>query len=318
MCIRDRRYTTICDFSAIPYSETTNTLWNGLWIDQPDFTVVNNFRLWSQNAAMAVSANGAGTSYQYDVFATDGKVYGSKFGVEISGVDNAMFDNIIDTSNTYNVAVDNALADAASQELYFGPHFTSDQAKIWGLWVNDKKCQFTPNYGIIDFRGAITASGNDGVHVQNWPNCSLRLDSPHISKNGNDGVHIDDASTHIAISPSTFLENNANWAVNSEIKFSHLENMGIAIGNGLGGMNSAYILAPHMAQTQDTNVPQYTVVNAPVCSVNSQLGVSVYFTDALKNGETSGNGTGTSGYCTKSSSGSFSWLRVSDDAPIEN
>lgn len=309
--IQKARYTTIADVSAVAYNEVTNTLWNGLWIDQPDFVILNRFRFWAQNAALAVSAQGAGTGYQYDVFATDGKLYGSRLGLEVSGIDNGMFDNIMDTSNTYNVVVDNALADAASQELYFGPHFTSDQAKIWGLWVNDKKCQFTPNYGIIDFRGAITASGNDGVHVQNWPNCSLRLDSPHISRNGNDGVHNADQSAHIAVSPSTYLENNAQWAVNAEFAFDHLESMGIALNNGLGGINTSQILPPALSPTQDARTPQFSASTLPVCNSSKQLGLSVWVLDGRKPGEAVGNGSGVPAYCSQTAKGASSYQWVS-------
>lgn len=312
------RYTTIRDVSAVAYNEATNTLWNGLWIDQPDFVILNKFRFWTQNTALSVSAMGAGTSYQYDVFATDGKLYGSTYGLEISGVDNSMFDNIMDTSNRYNVAIDNVVTNYPSQEVYFGPHFVSDQASMWGLWLNDSKCSFTPNYGIVDYRGAITASGNDGVHIQNWPNCMVRLDAAHISKNGNDGVHVDDTLTHVAISSSTYLENNRYWAVNAEFPWGHLESMGVSLGNGSGGINPAYILPPYMAQTQDNALAQATVGAAPTCAVATQLGVRVYFTNARKAGEAAGSGSGTVGYCTKSASGTYEWLRVSDDTAIAN
>lgn len=215
--IKRSSYITINDMHINNFQTNLNTLWNSIWIDQPNFITINNVYLQSQNDALLLSARGVGTPYQYDVFISNSKLSDSGVGLHIAGgIDNVHIDASEITSNVNNFIDDNSIINAVNQEIYIGSGAVFDQSIKDNFVVNDKFCN-RKNYGLISLFGPITNSKNgSGIIVKSFNNCELSINSPLIAKNKLDGVDILDKSAFVSISPSVFVSDNGRYGVYSK------------------------------------------------------------------------------------------------------
>jgi hypothetical protein len=226
-------------------------LWNGLWFDQTDMITVDGFEAQAQNDGLRVSALGVASSTpQYDLFVTNGKITGSGVGLHVGGgFDNAHFDDMELTNNGQNVVIDNGITAFKNQEVVFGRNFVTDQATTGDdFYINDILANRT-NYCNIAISGVVTHSNNaNGIHVKNWPNCFLTVDSPYIIANAQAGVQIDDASTIVSISPHTLVTGNGGWGVFASLPSDNIVSAGNAFDNTAGEYNLVSGAASEAAQ----------------------------------------------------------------------
>lgn len=313
--IKQARYSALWDVSATLYYATPNngnpqnTLWNGIWVDEPDMVQLIGGRIEAQNDGFRSSALGVGTGFQYDIFMGHYKIDSSAIGVHVGGgIDNVHFDNMEVTSNTNNVVDDNAIEPYKNQEIFFGKNFVTDQGGQWNYYINDADCN-TTNYGIVSISGPITAAKTyDNVYVKNFPACDLIIDSPFVTSAARDGVRVADASANVSISPATYVVNNGEYGINSEFSaYSGLKSAPVMFGNSSGNL-APTVVPPSVSSSA---IPQYLLASLPVCSVTRQLGAEVYVTDGLKPGESSGSGSGVPAYCSLTAKGATTYRWVS-------
>ena len=215
----------------------TNTLWNGLWIDQPNVFFLDGFYLTdAQNDNLDISAMGIGTGNQYGVYVDNGKIGGGAVGIHIGGgMDNMSFENMEVTSNVINVLDDNAIEPFKNQEIYFGKTVTTDMAGTYDYYINDTDADQS-NYCIIEIDGPVTdAKGNDDIDINAAPTCNIEIGSPWITSAARDGIRISDASAYVSISSNTFIYNNHNYGMNATVPYTHLLSMGTLYANGANG-----------------------------------------------------------------------------------
>lgn len=232
-------YITFSDLHVNKFETHDQSLWDGIWIDQPNFVTINDVYLQAHNDALAVSAHGVGTDYQYDVFVTNSKLSDSGVGLHVAGgIDNVHVDTTEITSNDINVLDDNSRYQSVNQEIYIGSGAVLDQALETNIVINDNACN-RKNYGIVNIAGVVThAMHGDGVEVRAFPDCELVVTSPLIAKNQRDGVSIADQRTHVIIAPSVVFSDNGRYAIfvpRSSNTF-HLD--GVFIENGGGNIKT--------------------------------------------------------------------------------
>jgi hypothetical protein len=261
--------TDIVNVDASLLNYATNTLWTGIWVDQPNFVRIDGFYLIAQHDCLAVSALGVGTAFQYDLFAMNGKVGSCNAGVHVGGgIDNVHFDKIEDTSNTYDVVIDNALESFKNQESFFGPDFVTDQAAQSDYEINDPLCNQT-NYCIVSIDGPVThADAGDGIWVKSLPNGQVHIDSPFITQNAGNGVHISDTSTVVAISGSTFTTNNGLYGIMSDFLTSNVLSVGQVTGNTSGQLNANISVTPLGGSTANPTIASGFGTGASVSQAN--------------------------------------------------
>ncbi|MCA8237773.1 hypothetical protein [Burkholderia cenocepacia] len=269
-------YTWLKNVTAIAL--VSNSIWNGLWIDQPNYVSVNKFYFQVQNDALAVSALGVGTGFQYDVFINDGKLANSAIGLHVGGgVDNVHADNVEATTNTINFADDNAISAFKNQEIYLGPNFVADQAQTYNYYINDSLCN-TTNYGIVSISGIATNAGRfgafanaDNINVNSFPACQLVVKSPLITAASRDGIRINDTSAILSISPSTLITGNSGNGINATAAYSNLKSQGQVYGNTAGQFSANVTQAPLSASTINgvTSVSVGGVALKPVLSATT-------------------------------------------------
>lgn len=275
-------YIWLKNVQGIKYSGT-NTLWNGLWIDQPNFTVVDGFNFQAQNDAIAESALGIGTGNQYDTFLSNGKLWSSAVGLHIGGgIDNIHTDNVEDTSNTVNVLDDNAITAFKNQELYFGTNFVTDQGGQYNYVINDAYAD-QANYCIVSIAGPVTAAkgnggGGDNIDVRSAPNCDIVVSSPYVVSAARDGIRIEDASAKVAISPASIFYGNAELDVNPIVPYSNLLSIGANAGTGVGATSANLTSQGQViSAAQGSAGPGNVVVYAANNSSNSSGANSVLY-----------------------------------------
>ena len=262
-------YAWVRDVQAFYYNATTNNLWNGIWIDQPNFFSLDGFYFQAQNDAIAVSALGVGSSNQYDVFINNGKVANSAAGLHIGGgVDNVHADNVEATTNTINVLDDNALEPYKNQEIFLGPNFVTDQAVNYNYYINDADCNLT-NYGIVHIGGVVTAAQTfDNIFVNSFPGCQLVVTSPLITAAARDGIRMNDTTATLSISPSTLITGNTGNGVNATAAYTGMKSQGQVYGNTAGQFSANVTQAALSASTVNgvTSVSVGGVALKPVLS----------------------------------------------------
>lgn len=300
-------YGWLKDIVATYLNTSSNTLWNGLYIDQPNFVSVDGYYFQAQNDALQVSALGVGTPYQYDVFLNNGKLSDSVAGLHVGGgVDNIHVENTEITSNTINVLDDNALVLKSNQEIFLGKHVVTDQGGQWNYYINDSQCN-TLHYGIIEISGPVTAAKTyDNIYVKAFPGCQLIVSSPFVTSAARDGIRSADASAILSVAPQTLITANKGYGINAEFPWSNVVSSGQMLGNTSGAYSSSVIPA-----SLTSPAPQYKFASMPACTKTSQLGGRVYVTDALKPNETSGAGSGVTAECSLSAAGASTFMWVS-------
>lgn len=268
-------YAWVRDVQAFKYTTTVNTLWNGLWIDQPNFINVNGFYFQAQNDAIDVSALGVGTNFQYDVFIDSGKLSSSAVGLHVGGgVDNVHADNTEATQNTINVLDDNAITSFKNQEIFLGRNFVADQGQQYNYYINDSLCNLT-NYGIVSISGPITHSvTNDNIFVNSFPSCQLVVDSPYITASARDGIRVNDTSAVLSVSPATLITGNAGYGVNATGAYTGAHLLGQVYGNTTGQVNTTVAAANTVYGTQtiaNTSSNSALVINGSGSTGGSQV-----------------------------------------------
>ena len=228
---------TKCDIDNIEanwYAASTNTLWNAVWIDQPDLVNIDHFAFAGKNDALRVSALGINTPQQYDVFASHGKLSESAVGLHVGGgIDNVFFDQIIDTYNVVDFLDDNAIVAQPNQDVWLGPQFKIEWASNFGAQINDVDCN-SSSHCIVEIGGSSTWNAYDGVYVQNFPNGNLIISAAAISNNNHNGVHVADASSYVSISQQTQITRNSQYGIAADFSWNNLLSMGQVFANTSG------------------------------------------------------------------------------------
>jgi hypothetical protein len=235
------QFCRFCRIHNIEMTGVTNdaaTMWDGIYIQNPDFINLTHFIIATKNKCLKLSGRGVGTTHQYDVWANNGKIGGCQVGINVGGgLDNIHFDAIMDTSNNRNVVIDNSLSAFKNQEISFGPRMITDQPVNENYYINDTLTDQT-NYCSFRIGGIISAAGQSGILINNAPNCFVSIDAQQIVKSGTTGVAIIDASTWVSISPLTQIANNTQYGVAAAFSYSRLLWPGSVHDNTLGNFNS--------------------------------------------------------------------------------
>lgn len=214
--VQQSSYITLTDMHINNYDTDKQTLWNALWIDQPNFVSGQNLYLQAQNDALRISARGVGTPYQYDVFITGSKISDSGTGLHIGGgIDNVHLDSTEVTSNNINILDDNALFNAVNQEIYIGAGVVVDQALENNVLIDDKMCN-RHDYGFVNIGSVVTnAKHGSGILVRSFPDCELLISSPMIAKNHKHGVEIQDGTSHVVVGSGVIITDNQGYGIYS-------------------------------------------------------------------------------------------------------
>ncbi|AOX16912.1 hypothetical protein A0U89_06935 [Kozakia baliensis] len=304
--ISQTSYGWLKDVVATYLNTSQNTLWNGLYIDQPNFVSVDGYYFQAQNDALVISALGIGTPYQYDVFLNNGKLSESAVGMHVAGgIDNVHADNTEITTNAINVLDDNALVAQKNQEIFLGKHVVTDQAIQWNYYINDAKCSLA-NYGIVEVAGPVTAAKTyDNIYVKSFPGCELVVSSPYVTAAKRDGIRSADGSAILAVAPQTLITANGEFGVNAEFAWSKVLSIGQLFGN-VGGSYGPNVVPPALS---NPSTPTYTLATVPACGASAAVGARAYLSDMTKPGESAGSGTGGPAFCSAaaSSGGSSYW-----------
>jgi len=279
---------------------TSNLLYGGVWIDRPNLFMFENFSVQAKNDALAMSATGVTTNYQYDVFVTNGKLDLSGTGFHVGGgIDNVNADFVEITSNVNNFIDDNAITSYNNQEIYMGKNIVADQPQQYNYIINDSLCT-TTYYGVVSIAGPITHSNlYDGIDVRNFPACQLIVSSPIITQNARDGIRIEDSSAIVTIAPETQINTNTGYGINALFTYSGLKTTGTLFNNTLGNYNSLI------------SVPSNTTGVVPVTNGGTGVTTSTGTGSVVLNNSPTFTGF-TSGASSLNTSGSSNSLTIND------
>ena len=212
-------------------------LWGGFHFDQIDYTRLQGFFVTAQDDCLAVSGFGAegrpATGPQYDLWVDGGKIGGCHVGVHVGGgFDGAFFDHVEDTTNDYDIVVDNALSPHPNQEVLFGSQFFADFARWDSVLINDPLCtqriycSITLDGPIVHaVREAGVATGSragapaprdsgHGIHIKAYPSGYVLARSPYMQFHAASAVYDEDQRAYLVMSATNLVTRNGGgiWA----------------------------------------------------------------------------------------------------------
>ena len=245
-------------------------LWGGFHFDQIDYTRLQGFFVTAQDDCLAVSGLGAegrpATGPQYDLWVDGGKIGGCHIGVHVGGgFDGAFFDHIEDTTNDYDIVVDDALSPHPNQEVLFGSQFFADFARWDSVLINDPLCtqriycSITLDGPIVHaVRAAGVAPGwragapaprdsGHGIHIKAYPSGYVLARSPYMQFHAASAVYDEDQRAYLVMSATNLVNRNGGgiWATApwSRVLSSplFLDNTGPDLLNVEGGTSGARV-----------------------------------------------------------------------------
>ncbi|MBP2493626.1 hypothetical protein ABID82_005789 [Methylobacterium sp. PvP062] len=224
-------------------------LYNGLWFDQVDQTVLSQFE--ARGAGDALRLNGtAGPGPKAGLFVQQGKITGSRVGIRVGGGFGGFYLDQTDViDNGTNIIVDHTLANEGNREIFIGSTVSFDSAldaSSGSIVVDDSLA----GNAMLVFTGTWANAGRGhGLWVRKWADSDLIWTGGTIGAFA-DNVRADDASARVTIGGGAAIRAAREWGVNPNVA-GHSVAVGGArfVGNKKGNINPANPSAAYLDST---------------------------------------------------------------------